>query len=173
MALLASLAYREVFWAGYDTARIVHRDHWSHWAFFYREPLRDETGQVIGSHEFSGKYALPRIWTDIFGNRVEVLWEKAKRNVLGYIIARPGLSEVSPDDAYRVRRQLTAKRTLRNKIGTTLDRLEVNEVLQWLLDSRSVERKSMVDSVLPPVEALDVDEEEDVAWYPVSKVLWQ
>lgn len=61
---------------------------------------------------------------------------------------------------------------MRNHIGNTLDRLEVNEVLQWLLDAQLVERQSVNRNFLPPVEAVDVDEEEDITWYPLSTGLW-
>lgn len=93
--VLAGLHKARVFWAGYDTARLVHLDYWKEWTAFYRDGVRDSTNQVVELSSFPGRNVLPRIWTDIFGHMVPDLWERAKRNVLGYIIGRPGASEVS------------------------------------------------------------------------------
>ena len=48
-----------------------------------------------------------------------------------------------------------------------MDRLETNDVLQYLLDNGVGERRLLDETkgmVLPPVEATDVEEEEAINW---------
>lgn len=48
-----------------------------------------------------------------------------------------------------------------------MDRLETNDVLQYLLDKGLADRRLVDGSkggVLPPVEAVDVGEEEGIYW---------
>ena len=54
-----------------------------------------------------------------------------------------------------------------------MDRLETNDVLQYLMDKESAERvwSDGRQGPVPPVEAVDLDEEEDIVWRPVSKRL--
>lgn len=54
-----------------------------------------------------------------------------------------------------------------------MDRLEVNEVLQFLLDKGSAQRVWLDEreGIVPPVEAVDVDEEENIIWRPEPKRL--
>ena len=59
------------------------------------------------------------------------------------------------------------QRIFREKLELVMDRLETNDVLQYLLDKGVAERR-LVDEkkglVLPPVEAVDVEEEEGIYW---------
>lgn len=62
--------------------------------------------------------------------------------------------------------------SLRAKLLVVYDRLELNEILQSLL-SRGVARRTWTteeeevgERVLPPVEAMGVDEEQGVSWWP-------
>jgi hypothetical protein len=51
-----------------------------------------------------------------------------------------------------------------------MDRLEMNEVLQYLLD-KEVARRVYIDGrdeAVPPIEAVGVEEEGDVVWRPIS-----
>jgi len=54
-----------------------------------------------------------------------------------------------------------------------MDRLEVNDVLQFLLDKGSARRVWLDErtSMMPPVEAVDIDEEENIIWRPEPKRL--
>jgi hypothetical protein len=54
-----------------------------------------------------------------------------------------------------------------------MDRLEVNDVLQFVLDKGTARRVWLDgrENVVPPVEAVDVDEEEDIIWRPEPKRL--
>jgi hypothetical protein len=62
---------------------------------------------------------------------------------------------------------------LRHCIGNSLDRLETNEVMRYLIDTRVATRAATGYAVLPPVEATDVNDEPEVNWFPASEVLWQ
>jgi hypothetical protein len=54
-----------------------------------------------------------------------------------------------------------------------MDRLETNDVLQYLIDKGCAKRVWTDGRTrpVPPVEAVDVDEEEDIVWRPESKRL--
>jgi hypothetical protein len=54
-----------------------------------------------------------------------------------------------------------------------MDRLEVNDVLQYLLDKMTARRVWLDDreGSVPPVEAVDVDEEENIIWRPEPRRL--
>lgn len=95
--VLEALPEGEVFWAGYDTARIVHSSFWSAWALPTRPPIRDDDGHILGESKDAGLETLvvPRKWTTVWGERVDSAWAAAKRNVIGWIVSRPGCSEVS------------------------------------------------------------------------------
>lgn len=172
--LLAALAKREVFWAGYDTARIVHRVFWPCWAVHTAPPVVLEDGRIAGISQEpnADRLVAPRRWVDIYGRRVEEEWEKAKGNVLGWIVARPGMSEVRLALGHAMM-AADGQRVLRHCIGNSLDRLETNEVLRYLVDTRVATRAANGYAVLPPVEAMDVNDEMDVNWWPASEVLWQ
>lgn len=173
---LAALAQRETFWAGYDTARIVHTDHWTEWAIRTRPPIAHEDGRVTGlsPDPNSERLVVPRRWVDVYGRLVKEEWEQAKRNVIGWVMSRPGMTEVRLVCLDR-NGSADLQRLLRHCIGNSLDRLEVNEVLQNLVDSKMVVRRCMTDGqVLPPVEGMDVDDELGVACWPVSEgALWR
>lgn len=80
LAAYASLAMDstpEVFWAGYDTARLVSAKHWDAW-----------------THPIDGARIRPRRWTDIFGNMTED-WKRCLRCVATNITTRPGILIVS------------------------------------------------------------------------------
>jgi hypothetical protein len=54
-----------------------------------------------------------------------------------------------------------------------MDRLEVNDVLQFVLDKGTARRVWLDgrESIVPPVEAVDIDEEENIIWGPEPKRL--
>jgi len=94
--LFETLSKKEIFWAGYDTARIVHTSYWQAWALATRPPIRDPDGRILGVSTDDTKEVLvaPRRWTTVWGERVESTWEAAKRNVIGWVVSRPGCTEV-------------------------------------------------------------------------------
>ncbi|RXK42604.1 hypothetical protein M231_00158 [Tremella mesenterica] len=142
---------RSCFWTGYDTSRLVHISHWDKWAV----PL---VSRVIkdGKVEIGGvKLYAPRRWVDIYGTFLEGEYKVALRAVLGHILTRPGITE----------------KTLRTRLEIIVDRLETNDLLQRLLDLGQIQRSWMGESAelrkpLPPIQATDVSEEEDIVLRP-------
>lgn len=66
---------------------------------------------------------------------------------------------------------LTIQRIFREKLGAVMDRLEINDVLQFVLDKGTAQRVWLDgrEGAVPPVEAVDVDEEENIIWRPEPK----
>ncbi|EPQ61082.1 hypothetical protein GLOTRDRAFT_113540 [Gloeophyllum trabeum ATCC 11539] len=92
----------------------------------------------------------PRRWLDIFGQRINEVWEAALRAVMGVIVLRPGISQAE----------------VRWRLRAVYDRQEVNETLRYLLRSGFLERR------LPP--DLHVDDWELAAPNNMleKKVMW-
>jgi len=81
------------FWAGYDTARLVSQSFWSEWQCSARQIKIGEHGRF--SPEGEGEVrCTPRIWIDIWGRRLNEKWEEAVGCAKGWLISRPGMSEV-------------------------------------------------------------------------------
>ena len=83
LAVLSSEKPPRIFWAGYDTARIVGVSAWPAWA-------------VAASPRGGGekRWCRPRQWTDLYGELQRTEWDKAVNAVLGHIITQPGQTEV-------------------------------------------------------------------------------
>lgn len=82
-AVFASLAADsppEVFWAGYDTPRLISTQHWDDWTHAVpRKNIR----------------VRPRRWVDIFGEMLKEDWERCLKCAVGYVMVRPGVLTVS------------------------------------------------------------------------------
>lgn len=97
--LLATLSndmvQQTTFWAGYDTARLVSSSFWPEWQCPARRIKIEDDGRI--NPEGSGVVmCTPRVWVDIWGRRLEQKWEEAVGCAKGWLISRPGMSEVSP-----------------------------------------------------------------------------
>ena len=84
----------QVFWAGYDTARVVHTDFKHEWTVKLHPAVRKH-GAVERVKKGTSIWVVPRTWVNMYGSRIDSAWERAKRAVHGLIISRPGLTEVS------------------------------------------------------------------------------
>lgn len=153
LATIAKSSSDRVFWAGYDTARLVHRAYWSTWSVVVRRPPSASEIANEGESDTEKRIA-PRRWYDIYGTFLSTEYRIAARAVTGHVISRPGQTES----------------VLRNKLETILDRLEINELLQHLLIKGVVKRSWAVrqERTLPPVEATDQSEEDDIVWFGTS-----
>lgn len=140
-AVFASFTQGEpkIFWAGYDTARIISKDFWHEW--------------TVAVPNSSIERLSPRRWVDIWGNIIPEDWDRAVRSVTGQVMHRPGITEWD----------------LRERMSTTLDRMEVTDVLGYLVETGVLERKR-VNGTLPPVQATG-DEGRSVT-YSATARLW-
>ena len=96
-AILNTLASQNptcVFWGGYDTARLIYSDYWREWSIIGRPAMRNSAGHVIAVTTEERRIC-PRRWINIYGERMETEWHKAKRAVMGQILSRPSMTEVS------------------------------------------------------------------------------
>ena len=92
LAAISALTPSQVFWAGYDTARLVSVDHWRDWLCPAISLVLDE-GRVV---EGGGSEVLctPRRWVDIWVRRIDEAWKQAVDCAKGWIMSRPGMTEV-------------------------------------------------------------------------------
>ncbi|WVQ85486.1 hypothetical protein IAT38_007651 [Cryptococcus sp. DSM 104549] len=150
-AALASEQPPRVFWAGYDTAHLVSCELWESWAV----KMRPKEKRLV---EKAAKFTHPRRWTDVFGALNPVEWNKSVNSVLQLILARPGISQ----------------RRIMEKLDTVLDRMELVEVLECIEKKRYARREwtGPAGSIMPPTEALAMEEEGLVLWAPNSEQLW-
>jgi hypothetical protein len=77
-ALLAADSPTEVFWAGYDTARLISVEHWNEWTVAVKD-----------------RQVKPRRWTTISGEVLQGDWERCLRCTAAQIATRPGITIVS------------------------------------------------------------------------------
>jgi oxalate---CoA ligase len=75
---LTESKYPLAFWVGYTEARLVCTTQIQSWA-------------VV----LSDRLILPLRWIDMQGNEIKDVWEAACRAVIGLVMMRPGISEVS------------------------------------------------------------------------------
>ena len=116
------------YWTGYAAIVLVSAAHIRPWAVAVPDAENAEAKSLV----------LPRRWLDIYGRKLLDVWEAAMRAVVGAILLRPGISQVSlgPVLARRVESLLTIRATLKAEIRWRLrsvyDRQEVVEILQTL-----------------------------------------
>lgn len=155
-AVLAALALEDdtrAFWAGYDNARLVLRKYWTDWSV-------SVSPRAAGSITPAGEKvsAAPRRWVDIWGDLVISDFHRALKLIIGTAIVRPGLTESA----------------LRSRVSQYLDRLETNDLLQYLLDTGIMTRSLSIQTIrpLPPVQATDTNEMPVIVWTPNPVYLW-
>lgn len=71
-----------LFGTGYSTSVVVSSAYAHHWTVTVSE---DPPTKLF-----------PRRWLDISGTKVSEVWDAALRAVMGQIVFRPGISQVSP-----------------------------------------------------------------------------
>lgn len=94
LAALATSTPARVFWTGYDTARLVVTEHWRDWQAPTASIVLNESGQVV-SGGGTKMICTPRRWVDIWGRRIDESWNQAVECAKGWLMSRPGMTEVS------------------------------------------------------------------------------
>ncbi|KZO97760.1 hypothetical protein CALVIDRAFT_597245 [Calocera viscosa TUFC12733] len=98
----------------------------------------------------------PRRWLQPTGRRDEAMWQMSLRHVMGRIITRPGISELA----------------LRERSISLFDRLEMNDLLQFLSNEGFATRMAEIDEATPILVGFSTKEEEaDWHWH-VGHVPW-
>jgi hypothetical protein len=97
LAALPSIRPSQVFWAGYDTARLVSTDFWTEWQCPARQYGIGGEGRLIPSGVGEVR-CTPRIWVDIWGRRIAEKWQEAVGCAKGWLLSRPGMTEVGLSD---------------------------------------------------------------------------
>ncbi|WRT65885.1 uncharacterized protein IL334_002836 [Kwoniella shivajii] len=143
---------QQVFWTGYDTARLVLREHWRSWTIIVR-PAGEEEDMAVN----------PRRWCDLSGRLVKDDFDAIAESVKSLIVIRPGITH----------------KMIREKFLLGLDRLELVEVLEHLLDGGKIRRDwsehdggDQGERILPPVEATDQKEEDEIGFVPIITGIW-
>ena len=88
LAALTSAKPAVIFWAGYDTARIVSIKHSLAWM----QPVI-RLGQATDATPT--EHCMPRRWVDLYGEVIKDDLEKCIRCAVSHITVRPGIREVS------------------------------------------------------------------------------
>lgn len=91
LATLAVESPSRIFWAGYDTARVVAAIECDAWMVSCNMRGGKDALEIIPGRT----KATPRRWVDIWGHRIDEEWQKACRAVLAHVFTRPGIGEVS------------------------------------------------------------------------------
>ncbi|WWC96759.1 hypothetical protein V866_003632 [Kwoniella sp. B9012] len=144
------------FWTGYDTARLVSREYWETWCV----KVTPQGSNLTDGNE-NAVLLGPRRWYDVHGVFKEDDFVKVVESVKSLIVSRPGSS----------------LKTVKTKLAIILDRLELIDLLQYLVDQNKIGVKwSEVveedDRMVPPLESVDLDQEDDLGLFPVSNGVW-
>jgi len=108
-----------------------------HWVG-YNEALLVSSSHIRGwGVVLSDQLILPRRWIDIFGNEMRDIWEASCRAVVGFVLMRPGITEAD----------------LRHRLDLVYDRGDLNDVINFLVDSRII-RKFIVSTESNTLEEL-------------------
>ncbi|WWC87968.1 uncharacterized protein L201_002870 [Kwoniella dendrophila CBS 6074] len=156
LAALAEEEKHRVFWTGYDTARLVLTDYWESWSIKLRPRRVDNNEQQLDDIRIN-----PRRWYNLYGEWNCEDYKKSIESVKSLIILRPGIN----------------LKILRERFNVLLDRLELFEILEQLVEDQKIEikwssPKDSNDDVVYPFETIDINEEEDVAIFPTQRKIW-
>jgi hypothetical protein len=93
LAALSNEQTQRVFWAGYDTARIISISHSRAWMALTRPYVLSPHGAL--DRQAGRVMCIPRRWMTIYGGVMEQEWRRARTCAAGHILGRPGIMEVS------------------------------------------------------------------------------
>ncbi|CDO70216.1 hypothetical protein BN946_scf184942.g16 [Trametes cinnabarina] len=146
------------YWTGYAAIVLVAATHIKPWTVTVTGP-EDAGMQSI---------VFPHRWLDIYGRKLNDVWDAATRAIVGLILLRPGISQVSVMfTADLFRRLLTMhhhKAEIRWRLRSVYDRQDVLEIVQALQEDGYIcPRSEMITSkfVIGPAD----DEEERVSFW--------
>lgn len=153
-AALAALALEDtprVFWAGYDNAHLIGREHWAAWS----TPVKPRDAFLADTNTPRTECA-PRRWIDIWGEVIPFEWDRCMKAVLGQLITRPGMTE----------------HDLRKRLALVLDRMELVDIIHSLVSAGWIERRTglPLDRPVPPVHATDAWEARGIVLTPTDQV---
>jgi hypothetical protein len=136
-----------VFWAGYVSPILVSSAHLREWTVVTSETPLIRT--------------FPRRWVDILGSKMTDIWEAALRAVLGTILFRPGITQVS----FRVYMTtihylIDNKAELMWRLRSIYDRQEVHDILCYL------QEEGFVRSRLDPYSQATNEKRTDLTLFP-------
>ena len=121
---------------------------------------------------------VPRRWLDSTGVKVQDTWRAALRAVIGIIVFRPGISQVSdrPDTSREAEpdgvKQQQAEIAWR--LRSVYERIEVVDVLRQLFENGFVERRVGTNKVVDHLGLVAVieEEEKEVYWFLSDRSRW-
>ncbi|ORY28627.1 hypothetical protein BCR39DRAFT_534519 [Naematelia encephala] len=92
-SFLAREGAQRVFWAGYDTARLVSISHWDDWTLPCRTRVLTERGDP-DYQKAVPRRCYPRRWIDIWGEVIESEWRRSIRSMIGHFVYQSNMTEV-------------------------------------------------------------------------------
>lgn len=102
-------------------------------------------------------HVAPRQWLDENGRKVGEIWEQCVAKLYSTIVQRPGISEVCPagNSIGNHEKLINSGQTaLRDLVAGILDRQEVNDVLNHLLDRTAIKRVIPSSLDLPELKVI-------------------
>jgi hypothetical protein len=161
------------FFSGFDQARFISSSHAASWAISIptlppsSAEDRDEEKMMNGAED-GREMVWPRKWLDLRGEVMERDFRRAVRCVCGWLITRPGISEVSSfslplssvSSSSLIYLPIASliKRLLRTLLHPFFDRLEINDILRYLLQNGIATR------AFHPRPGLDGEIPQEVGW---------
>ena len=86
-------------WTGYNAVVLVHAGAIRPWTVV----VSHHSAQAGAAADGPQSIVFPRRWLDIYGRKLQDVWETALRAVLGFVLLRPGISQVCTDFSMRAR----------------------------------------------------------------------
>ncbi|OSD05907.1 hypothetical protein PYCCODRAFT_1383895 [Trametes coccinea BRFM310] len=127
------------YWTGYAAVVLVSAIHIKPWTVTVTEP--DDAG--VQSMVF------PRRWLDIYGRKLNEVWDAATRAVVSLILLRAGISQAE----------------IRWRLRSVYDRQEVLEVLQALQEDGYILPRIETDLPVSDIGPADEEEEKVTFWF--------
>ncbi|CCA73407.1 hypothetical protein PIIN_07361 [Serendipita indica DSM 11827] len=155
------------FWSGYSESRFIS----SHYLSSYAVWLSEETTEAV---QFNTKrLVMPRRWIDLRGRMVISTWKSCVRAVVGLILLRPLVDQVSYIALFDNAAKTLQPRIVENFVHV-YDRLDIVAALRHLEDNEIVDRTHSQTLSLGPhrVGEMTVEEERVTFWRLTKKLDW-
>ncbi|KAI0724234.1 hypothetical protein C8T65DRAFT_704140 [Cerioporus squamosus] len=139
-------------WTGYAAVVLVSAKAIRPWTVTVSDAQNPDRKSMI----------FPRRWLDIYGRKLEDVWEAAMRSVLGLVLLRPGISQAHGVDSGHWQAEI------RWRLRSVYDRQEVCEMLQTLHEEGYITPR--VDAVHRTFDGGPADESEEkfTFWFLAS-----
>ncbi|KAI9068032.1 hypothetical protein FKP32DRAFT_1588061 [Trametes sanguinea] len=128
-----------MYWTGYAVIVLVSAIHIKPWTVTVTEP----------EHAAVQSMVFPRRWLDIYGRKLNDVWDAATRAVISLVLLRAGISQAE----------------IRWRLRSVYDRQEVLEILQALQEDGYIDSRVETDIPISAIGPADEKEEKITFWF--------